>query len=709
MADDDEDDSASSDKLEDRKKDYSSYKYVEEQLDDLYQLVETGFADKKKYNDTVDDAWSIYRCELDENQTYIGNSQVYVPIVRDAISARETRFVNMLFPQTGRYADVVGHDGKIPFDLIALLDDYVRKAELREKIAPAMIRTGDISGNYVLMPEWIERTRNVTSKKKIPELEMDGEPVEDSPEYDDVDYEEVKECHPGVTVLDPRNVVILPATCAGVKDADICAVILNFSKNKIKKYIKDGIFEEKAGKELIKNMSTAVSAPLPETGKQSAAAAGVRLDSKGNKTARVFRVWSKMKIRGETRLMETWFAGSQIILSCKRIPYWCDRVPLIFQPVEPAPDTVWGPSQVTPVATLQYQANDVANEGFDSAAYALLPIVMTDPEKNPRAGSMVLAMASVWMVDPNSTKFAEFPALWKDAFSIIGACKEQIFQSLGVNPAMIPHGNAGKKPSQAQVAQEQQVALESSADNVALVQEGVFSELLEWFYELDYQYRDEATTVKKFGQFGLQATMDQVEPFQTRERYEFRWYGTEGFKAQQQVQGMISWMNVLAGLPPQAMNGRKLDLGPMLEYITETICGPRIAPYTLIDQRHQLTMSPEQENKLLEHHFPVQVHEMDDDQQHLMVHFKHFEKALNLPEQIKQGSEIIRIVKGHIMEHIKSAKMKAQMAMGAQPGQVGGPGQPRAGAQVQAPPGGQAPPGAIHKDQMPLAMPRKAG
>lgn len=706
----DEDKKPTSGTIDDRTKDYSDLKYVQEALGELYPQVEQGFMDKADYNEDVSQAWEIYNCQLNENQTYIGNSKVYVPIVRDALVARETRFVNMLFPQTGRYADVVGHDGKVPYDLIALLDDYVRKADLRNRTAPALIRTGDISGNYALMPEWCEHTRNITSKKEVSEIELDGESVDGSDTYEDREHEEVIECYPGVQVLDPRNVLILPVTCQGVKDADTVAVIQLFSKSKIKKYIKKGLFEKEAGEELLRNMSTSVTIPLPETGKQAASAAGVRLDSKGSKVARIFIVWHRMKVRGKIRLMQTYFAGSQLVLSCKRNPYWCDRVPVIFQPVDPNPDTVWGSSQVTPVASLQYQANDVVNEGFDSAAYALLPIVMTDPEKNPRAGSMVLAMASVWMVDPNSTKFAEFPPLWKDAFTIVGACKEQIFQSLSVNPAMIPHANAGKKPSQAQVAQEQQVALESSADNVAVIQEGVFSELLEWFYELDYQYRDEDVTIKKFGQFGMQATMDQVPPFSTRERYEFRWYGTEGFKAQQQVQSMISWANVLKEIPPQLLNGRKLDLGPLAEYISEVTFGPRIAPYVLIDQRHQLTMDPEMENKLMEHKFPVQVHEMDNDQEHLMKHFQHFEKALNLPPEHTSTSEIIRLVKGHMMEHIKAAKAKAAQAMGSQPGQMGGGAQggPRPGAIPQAPPGGQQPPGAVHKDQMPMSMPRKA-
>lgn len=710
--DDDEDDDTYDEELEDRTKDYSGLKYVQKQLGDLYSIVEAAFADKSEQNNIISECWDTYHCELNEHQTYVGNANAYVPIIRDAMAARETRFINMLFPQSGRFTDIVGHDGKIPYDLIALMDDYVRRAKLREKMAPALIRTGDISGNYDLYIDWVEHTRHVTSKVKEAETKTElGTPVEGSKEYDDIECEEVTDSRPDVSVLDPRNLVIWPASCTTVEEAEAeggVAILMHFSKGKIKRWIKKGIFDKKAGEKLLGSMSSKVSNPLPNTPKDASNAAGVRADSKGNKTAMVFQVWSRLKIRGETRLMVTHFAGEDQILACKRCPYWCDKIPVIHQQVEPNPDSIWGPSQVYPIVSLQYQANDVVNEGFDSAQYALMPIVMTDPEKNPRAGSMVLAMASVWLTDPNSTKFAEFPALWKDAFSLVGACKEQIFQSLGVNPAMIPQGNASKKPTQAQVAQEQQVALESSADNVALIQEGVLSEVVRWFYELDYQYRTEAVTVKKYGEFGLQATMDQVEPFQVRERYEFRWYGTEGFKAQQQVQSMISFAGVLQKMPPQQLNGRKLDMGPVIDYISGVVFGPRLAPFVLVDQRHQLTMSPKMENKLLANSFPVQVHEMDNDQEHIMDHMMEFEALLQQPPELLEQNTVARLAKGHILEHIKSAKMKAQAAMGGQLGQVGGGGGPRPGAQVQAPTGPQQPPGAVRPDQMSLAAPRKS-
>ena len=683
-------------KVEDRKKDYSGFKYVQKQLAKLYPIVEKAFEDKKEQSELIEECWDMYNCVLNANQQYNGKSQVYIPAVRDAMAARETRFINVLFPQNGRYADVVDSNGKMPYDLIAILDYYAHQANLRRNVVPAMIRAGDVSGNYALYVEWGEKSRFIVSKEKKPEtVAENGEPVEGTKEYDDVSYEEVKDQKAVFSPLDIRNLVVLPTSVDDIEDAEIVAVMLRYSEAKIRELIAEGVFEKEAAEDLIENRdSNAGSSQFVNTGKKAAGAAGVQIDSKGNKSFQIYQVWTKLKIRGERRWTVSHYGAQDLYLACKRNPYWNDRVPVILQPVEKLPDVVYGKSQVEPVKAIQYQANDAANMGMDSAQYALMPIVMTDPEKNPQIGSIVLSMAALWTVDPNSTKFASFPPLWKDALQIVQVCKDQIFQSLGVNPAMIPHGSANKKPSQAEVAQAQQVALESTNDEIAIL-ESVLSRVLEWCYDLDYQYRTEEITVRKFGQLGLQATMDQVKPFQTRQRYMFRWYGSESFKATQQVQQMISWGNVLKGMPPQLLNGRKVDLGPMLEYITEITCGPRIAPHTLIDQRHELSVDPHTENELMENTFPVQTHPMDPDQEHLKVHmdmFKHNQQNV--------------LMRGHILEHIKQLKEKAAAAQQQQTPQLPAPGGPRPGAQAQAPTGPQQPAGAVHPDSMPTAMPK---
>jgi hypothetical protein len=690
------------DTYEDREKDWSTQKAVQEQLADLYTAVAKAFDDKKEQNDIIEECWDVYNCKVTSHQMYSGNTQVYLPLVRDAVGARETRFTNTLFPRAGRYCDVIASDGMVPYDLIALLEYYCRTTCLRTNVVPALVRAGDVSGQYSLYISWETHKRNIVSKKKVVDT---ATPINGEDEYDDVEYEEDEVGGPCVQVLDARNLAMLPTNIDNVDQAEVVAVRMQWSKAKLKRMVKDGILEKKPVDVLIANMNAKPNPGLPNPAKDAAEEAGVDQSPKTGKLADVFQVWSTLKIGKEHRRMVTHFAGQDNILGCKRNPYWNDRVPVITQPVEKMSDTIWGASQVKKVCSVQYSANDIVNMGFDSAQYSLLPIVMTDPEKNPRVGSMVMSMAAIWETSPNDTKFATMPALWKDAFQMVNACRDQIQQSLGINPAMIPQA-AGKKPTQAQVAQEQQVALESTADAVTLIQDSILNKLLEWFYDLDYQFRTKRISIKKFGQVGMLADMQQVEPIQERQRLTFAWYGAESFKAAQDIQGMISWANVLRGMPPQMLNGRTVDMGPILEYVSEVTFGPRIAPKVLIDERHKYSMNPEEENILMDNLFPVQVHEGDQDMEHIQIHMKHFQATgsdMGDPNHLKRG---------HILEHIKQMKDKAAKAQGAQqppqqPGTQGAPpGQPQPGAGAQMPTGPQQPPGAIHPDQMPTNMPR---
>lgn len=693
--------------LEDRTKSYTKLKNVRDQLSKLYTAVIGGFEDKQEQAEDIDEYWDIYNCTLNENQAYFGNSQVYVSSVADAVDALTTRDNNMLFPINGRYASAIGPNGTTPYELLALLDHYVRVTEMRQTIVPSLLRTGKITGHYLLSIGWDEKTVHVVRKKKTALVETELEtPAEGSEEVDDIDIEEVVTGQPTLDVLDPRDVVILPATVNKIADADIVAIRIQLSEGAVQKYIDDKIFDKDAGQDLLDNFGETPSANETDTTKKAQSEAGVRKNSKGSKTATIYKVYSKIKLRtGETRLCCSYFAGVQNFLSCKRNPFWNDQIPLLGQPLRKVPGSIWGVAPLKKAAPIQYALNDVVNEGLDSSQYSMMPITASDPQKNPRTGTMVLSMGALWECDPNSTKFMEFPQLWRDAFDMAGKLDDRIMKMLGVNPASVPHGNAGKRPTQAQVSQEQQVSLENTGDSISMLEQGVFNPLLGWFHDLDYQFRDKAVTVKQFGQLGIQAKMLEVEPFETYTAYMFQWYGTEGTRAVQQVQQMIAAMNVLRGIPPQQLNGRKLDIGPIIEQIAEIAYGPRVAPFVLIDQRHQLSMAPTEENMLIASNFPVAVQSMDDDVAHLKVH---------MPAMQQQPSEIMQL---HIMAHIE--QLNAKSAAAAQgpgkgsPGTPGAgppgmPGQPRPGAQPAQQRPAQQPPGAVPPDQMndPNRMPR---
>jgi hypothetical protein len=70
---------------------------------------------------------------------------------------------------------------------------------------------------------------------------------------------------------------------------------------------------------------------------------------------------------------------------------------------------------------------------------------MTNPEKNPRTGSMIMSMAAVWETSPKDTQVVNFPALWKDGFAMVKECKQEVSQTLSVSPAGITQGAAGSK------------------------------------------------------------------------------------------------------------------------------------------------------------------------------------------------------------------------------------------------------------------------
>ena len=194
-----------------------------------------------------------------------------------------------------------------------------------------------------------------------------------------------------------------------------------------------------------------------------------------------------------------------------------------------------------------------------------------------------------------------------------------------------------------------------------------------------------------------------MEPQQWGERYFFEWQGTEYLKGQQRMQQQIAWMNVLKGIPPALLDGRRLSVLPIIESGTEGIFGPDVAPKILIDERNQFTVSADIEDEMLNNQFDVPVHEADNDVEHLQAHMK----AANLT------GDPAGLFKKHLAAHIQQLQKKRQMQMAQTQGAPGGPGGagpgvagtppggPRPGA-MPGPqrPGGQQPPGAVHADQM---------
>jgi hypothetical protein len=683
-----------------RNKDYSQTRGFKTRLSKLYQTVQQGFVDKNERNECTQRYWRVYNCELTTNQAYAGTSQIFLPIVHDAIEARVQRFVNTLFPESGRYTELVSSPRDYPHGIMGLMDHYVRRASLRSKTR-SLIRNGEVEGQMSLYVDWCDTERYITKKvEKHPEIEPGIHDPSDT--FMDVEDEKITSGFPNVRIIMDSNLCVLPATTDDIENEPDVIVALKhyYSDEGLVQAGKDGLFS--------KDMVAKVRAQKPQANdpsnardikKQLTESAGVRLVA-GRREYVLFEVWTKMTIEKQRRWTRSFFGGDDMCLGLTVNPNWNDRCPILSKARQRIDGSFWGKSPVDAVEQLQYMANDFVNMAQDSAQYSVLPIVMTDPEKNPQFASMVMANAAIWQTNPNDTKFVEFPQLWKEAIQIVGEARSQIMQAFGLNPAMISMGAGGGKNTQADVAQQSMVAMASVTDEVLTLEDDIYTPLLQMFFELDQQFRDDELVVKVYGQDGIAAKMEKVPPFAWDDRYEFAWRGSQVIRSQQQNQQMIAGLNILGSLPPVLPNGKKIDITPIIETVVENLYGPRLGARIIVDGRDQLSVDPQLENQIMAGDMVAEVHAMDEDQQHIQAHMQAMQTTGDANGQLRV----------HIMKHQAQMMQKTQQ----QQAQLAGPGGPpgsRPGAQPAMPRGGQNPAGAIHRDQMQDAtqMPRHAG
>lgn len=686
-----------------RDKDYSGRKEVKDHLLKLYDDIEKGFIDQNdRVNETMD-YWDIYNCKLGPKQFYTGTSKIFVPIVYNAINARKTRFVNQFFPSGGRHIEVVTEDGSLPHAEMALAEHYVRKAGLRAKL-PALLKNGDIEGHLTAYVYWKETERDIVMRVKKPvsvnidDMEVD---VDEEEPVEDVKEETINDAWPDIEIIADADLVVLPATADSPEDAiasgGSVTIARRVSKAQLQKLIDAGDIDKKQGEALIKEMSKKQPTGRRYVAKEMVEAAGIKGGTV--KHALIYETWTKVKLDDGRKLCRVFFGGPDKLLGCKRNPLWCDRLPIVSAPLEKIAGSFRGQSKVKFCADMQYAANDAVNEGMDSAAYALMPIVMTDPAKNPRVGSMVLAQAAIWETNPNDTQFAQFPQLWTSAFEIVNSARQEISSVLSLNPASITQQtNKGKKLNQAEMAAEQQIDILTTADVVTVLEESIMTPIVRLFMELDHQYRDKDITVREYGSMGVKANMKSIPPLQMDRRYQFRWFGVEQQRAAQQVQMQIGALNVIRGIPPQQYPGYQLDLTPVITHLVEVTFGPRLAPLIFKNMAEELSVEIEMENQMLAEGFTVPTHPMDNDKEHIQKHMAAMQE---------QGGDPTGMFRSHIMQHQQQLQMKQQAAMMQQmkqqqaQGGGGAPGGgPKPGAIPAQPRGGQQPPGAIHSDRL---------
>src|SRR5712664_106982 len=192
----------------DRNEEPSTKKSINKALLDIYKDVEKGFDDQRPRADQQMDDWDIFNCQLGPRQFYNGTAQLFMPIVRNAIEARKTRFTNQIFPTSQRNVEVISSDDTQPNGLVALLEHYVKKARCRTQVMPALMKNGDVEGQYNIYVSWRKTQRHVVQRVKKP-VEIE-EGIEDPDEtIETIEEETLTHGAPQVEVIADADVLVL--------------------------------------------------------------------------------------------------------------------------------------------------------------------------------------------------------------------------------------------------------------------------------------------------------------------------------------------------------------------------------------------------------------------------------------------------------------------------------------------------------------------
>jgi 23S rRNA U2552 (ribose-2'-O)-methylase RlmE/FtsJ len=677
-------------------------------------LVVKSFDNKEQQADAIDSYWNIYNAKPDENLSYTGTSQGYIPVVRDAINARAKRVLKQLFAQNGKHVDAITEDANPPYTQISLIEHYIRKTDLRDIVRSVLI-AGDVTGQWCLSLDWTKNTRMITNLvRRNPIVEsIGGEDVSalgiEDPEDEEEELEEKELTEEGPEVVDfsVQDIAVVPPTCTDLQKAKLVAMRVRFSAEELRQKIDEGVFILPAGTAI----EDFVNAPDKRAdrhnpAKQQTNDAGVKTEGT-TKFALVYACYGKLAFeKGEPkREAIVFFSSKNEIIGLIENPLWSGKRPIICKPVERLQGSFFGKSKVEAVKFMQWQLCDIHNIGIDSAYYSMLPVFAANPTNNPNWAALVAGVGAVWPIAPDDIKKIEFGTLWKDALTLVEAIKKQIQESLGVNEMMMGMMPKGRKNAQMVGAMAQEQSTEVT-DHALRFEEEVLNPLVEFLFELDQQYRTKPLLIETRGMIGYKASIEEIPVQQWGERYLFRWIGTETMQNMQRIQQQIGFMNVLKGTPPQMLGGRRIDISPIIVRAVEALFSPEDASKILIDERNLYSVDPEMENEMIFNGQDVMVHQNDDDPKHLQSHM-----AAAAKNGDPRGLYLYHMTRHHQQLEQKRQKQEGEAQAKGLPGSPGGlspTGQPAPGVGGTPRPGslpapqrpGQNPPGAIPADQM---------
>ncbi len=525
----------------------------------------------------LEEEWkAIRRMEMmkhDSGRRYFGRSDAYLPVYPKIVNTTVAALAKGLFPSDD-YMDVIDRgdkadDSKAKAVKAGLLWNFDRVARLRTLIKP-FLRQFENFGTSVFKYRYKKESKKEGRSYSMEDA-LSGKP-EAVPSFRTISQEGLS-----LSVRSLFYWYIYPATADSLDEAEVVFEDIDVPLNYVvemaaaKKWVNTENIIAGGGAEnsqhdtaLQENLSDIADMQKPTNSMGGNPMADMRT---------ITEVWCKLKLpkEGYAAGEDTYCAVPSRVVMCgetvlevTRNPHWTQRPPYLVSRQNVQPGFFYGYGRGRMVRSIQYLANDFANQTNDNGIYALNPIVKYVP--GMLAGPLrPIAPGVAWpMTDLKAVEFDRPPHEQVQMGSQMLNMWIGMAQDAGGAPPILQGQNAGKggrTATQAQILQKN--AFMPIQDTVEDIELDVLVPLMYNTWVLMQQYMEDDLLATIGG--GVQ----RVTPADLAIDAEFRWLASsQSVNAQLRAQQAMQLIQASMPLVPLlAQQGYVVDYVPLIQKI----------------------------------------------------------------------------------------------------------------------------------------------
>jgi hypothetical protein len=530
----------------------------------------------RQHRKTLEEEWRETRrmvlLQHDGNQKYIGRSQAYLPLYKQARQSLVSLLTRGLFPSDD-YMDVESQDQNPGDDGARAVKEYLqyefeRCAKMRVNIKPFLTQFLDYG--WSVGKVWFHKELKQRSKTKLRKNAM-GMAVPSMEK--DAAIQGLR-----FRTRSVFNFYVWPPTVDQLEDASLVFEDCDVHKHFIEEMGRKGVW---------KNTEEALNAPYqPDHGFNLQEQ---MMEMTGNATIPQTAVpggdlshwrtlqecWLMMALpdaayvegeeKGTPVRVKLVLAGNTVV-EASRQPFWHNQLPYLVPRLNPEPGSFYVKGLGYSAKYMQYLINDISNQLNDNMTYGLNPMAKVNP--STLAGPLSpLRPGGVWLTtDPkNGIEFDRPPVEQvQHGLQVLNTWVSMLNDTIGA-PPILQGSNAGKGARTATSSQIlQKNAMNPIQDIVEDLEAEVMLPLMQMAFSLGQQYREDDFWVPITG-----STPIRITPQMLVGEFAFRWLASsQASNQQQRAQQALQFLQMIGPTAPLLQaQGKMINPVPILKRV----------------------------------------------------------------------------------------------------------------------------------------------